>query len=501
MIGRSTRFILAGYSLTLATTCAYAELQVIEDADGQQGLTVFRMTVTPAAESVPALKHRLTLREIDMRAGNAAPFYMRGLAESSLSSKWKGIRQKYGDAADDWYDIDDIPITELPLDKMRDAAARFDNHIKFFIDPASRCKSCDWGLGLEHLRGADIYNLLLPDFQESRAYSRMLMLLARLAIAEQRYDDAIDYLRMNYRMGYHVGQGPFFVCGLVGIAEVGLSNQMLIDLIASPDSPNMYWALAELPEPLVDLRQSVRVEMSLLPRIISSLGEAQAGEFSEKQWSELFHKGFRQVHEVDSSWNMRMLKWVPNDATMRQAIGTSAALLEYPAAKHRLIQSGLLVEKVEEMPVGKVLLLDASREVRRIGDELEKWFYTDYVSAQEGIRQAELERERSSASDGIGGFLTRMLMPALQAVHGANARMGWQINALKTVEALRMHAAANGGFPQTLDEISVVPVPNNPITGEQYVYRLDGSTAVLELPFSDGISGVAWRFELQLAEK
>jgi len=54
-----------------------AELTVIKDADGQQGLTVFKMTVTPAAEPVPALKHRLTLRERELKSGNAATHYSR----------------------------------------------------------------------------------------------------------------------------------------------------------------------------------------------------------------------------------------------------------------------------------------------------------------------------------------------------------------------------------------------------------------------------------------
>ena len=49
--------LLASLSLELR---ARAELEVIEDAEGQQGLTVHRMTVTPAAEPMPALKHRFT---------------------------------------------------------------------------------------------------------------------------------------------------------------------------------------------------------------------------------------------------------------------------------------------------------------------------------------------------------------------------------------------------------------------------------------------------------
>ncbi len=175
-------------------------------------------------------------------------------------------------------------------------------------------------------------------------------------------------------------------------------------------------------------------------------------------------------------------------------------MLVYPEAKQRLIRAGMTAADVEAMPAGQVILLDTSREIRRIGDELEKWFYLDHPLAHQRLSQAAKMLGRQTISDGFGPLLTDLLMPALQAVHTANARMGWHTSALQTIEALRMHAATEGRFPASLDEIVVVPVPKNPVTGQLYVYRLDGETAILELPFSDGIQGVSWRFEIELAK-
>jgi len=62
------------------------------------------------------------------------------------------------------------------------------------------------------------------------------------------------------------------------------------------------------------------------------------------------------------------------------------------------------------------------------------------------------------------------------------------------------YAAETGRFPESLDQIQVVPVPKNPITTHPYLYRLEGKMAILELPFSDGMPGVASRYEIQLAE-
>jgi hypothetical protein len=59
----------------------------------------------------------------------------------------------------------------------------------------------------------------------------------------------------------------------------------------------------------------------------------------------------------------------------------------------------------------------------------------------------------------------------------------------------------DGKLPKTLDEIAAVPVPNNPATDKAFKYRLDGKTAILELPPSDRIAGSNRRYEIQIAAK
>ena len=47
---------------------------------------------------------------------------------------------------------------------------------------------------------------------------------------------------------------------------------------------------------------------------------------------------------------------------------------------------------------------------------------------------------------------------------------------LRIVEAIRMH----GRLPKNLAEITEVPIPSDPGTGEPFSYRLKGDTAILE---------------------
>jgi hypothetical protein len=144
--------------------------------------------------------------------------------------------------------------------------------------------------------------------------------------------------------------------------------------------------------------------------------------------------------------------------------------------------------------------VDAAREYRRIADEQEKWWYVPYRDAQLRIGEFDQAELEDASPLNAGRTMVNLLLPAIQAVHKAQIRFVWRKNALLVLEALRMHAAETGSFPKALYQIQVVPVPLNPITNEPYEYRLEGQTAVLELPFSDGMPGQAKRYEMTLAE-
>ena len=473
-----------------------AELTVVNDAEGQDGLTVYKMTVTPAPEPKPALKHRLTIRPNERQPGNAASHYLRSFAENSLEGPWKRIRDKFGsETIDGWYGID-LPIGELPLAEVREAAGAFDSYVEYFIAPASKCRDCEWGLAEEYLDGTESIFFRLPDAQQSREICRALALRTRLAIAERRYDDAIEHMRMNYQLGQDIARQKFLVCSLIGIAEVGISNKTMIDLIAAPDSPNMFWALTELPRPIVGTREAIRLEMSLGQRIFPELLNIEHTEHSPEEWARLIREGMKAYRDVMISEGQSLPQFEP-------AIGFTslgASLMIYPGAKQRLIQSGLDTTRVDQMAVGQVLLLDASREYRRIADEFEKWWYIDFPQARYRMDQESALFPGNYPQGGFGEMIAALLLPAVQAARKAEMRTEWQLQALRVVEAIRMHAAETGALPQSLGEITVVPPPLNPVTLEPYQYRLDGQTAVLDLPFSDGMSGIAWRFEITLAE-
>ncbi|HYO24014.1 MAG TPA: hypothetical protein VEQ85_03610 [Lacipirellulaceae bacterium] len=463
---------------------AAADVVVQEQTTPEGTSTIYKMTVTPAAEPVPALAHRLVLRELEVKRGNAAPYYYRALLD--VPRLTKALHGKFGDEYAEWTS----PGHGDP-EKLRLAAAMLPESTYASLQTAATRDHSDWGWQLEELRGPDLIAFLLPEVQESRQLSRMLMLKARVALADRRFDEAIDVMRINGSLGRDVAAEPLLICKLVGVAIVAMNHEPLVELIGAPGSPNMYWALTELPEPQIPFRDAVRTELSIGFRMFPFMIDAENQEHSAAEWARLLAQGVAELGSVSNDPPLR-------NELQTQLSAMAVALLSYEPAKQRLVAAGMDPQRVDAMPVGQVIAIDASREYRRITDEIEKWSYLPHREAAQEFRGAWRVLESSRLHGGYGALVAWTLVPGIEAARKAEVRLQWQHDALRIVEAIRMHAAATGKFPATLAEIEIVPIPQNPATGEPYDYQLDGETAVLELPFSDGM-GRSWRFEITLA--
>lgn len=409
---------------------AHAELTVVKQKVDEGILTIYRLTVTPAPEPDPPLRHRLTMREIDLKPGNAATHYLRAFPEFGFETLLKSVAEKYGKEFHDWNRATEVPLGELPLAKARAAAASFDSVVDHFIAPATVRRDCDWGLGVQEMRGPEIVELLLPEFQASRSLSRILALRTRVAIAEGDYDRALEQLRMNYRLAENVGRAPLLVCSLVGLAEAFISDQQVLELMAAKDSPNLYWAIAELPHPIVDVRKAVRFEMSLGLRVFPFLIDAETATHSPEEWARMFAEALSQTGKL-TGVATGFSRFSPE---FRQAAAAGLAMLQYPDAKRRLIEGGIAADRVALMPVGQVIAVDGHREYRRVADEIEKWMHVPYHTARKWERAYPFDVTGvASVTRGYGYMLAAMLLPAVDAARSAEVRLEWHQRAMSTL--------------------------------------------------------------------
>ena len=492
-------FVFAWLGCLLACTSLFAaplapQLKLTQQRTDEGTLHLYQMTVTPAAEPVPAFRHRLTVMPHETKSGNAVTRLLRCLGENTLKNIYKYVYDELGDDFDDSYTSSD----QIPLDKLKDIDGKLDLLVEHYVKSSAYSREIDWGIEEEDFRGIETISFLLPTAQETRNISRLLMIRARMQIAERRYDDAIETLKLNFRVARTVSEMKFLVSGLIGIAEVGMGHRVIADLIAAEDSPNLYWALAELPTPMIDLRESMRMEAFIFMRLFPSLMDVESKQLTSQEWAAEYRKLFEYSPVLNGlvSGNSS-----PAGLKYSQLAAVPLGIVNYPSAKRRLVEQAKMdPEVVEQMSVGQVLLIDTVGEYQRLANDFEKSLYLPSREAAENIEKAETKLRQAVTSLNPGQLFADLLLPATQQVLSAQLRAEWERRGLQVVEAIRMHLAQTGELPKSIEDITVVPVPVNPATGKKFVFWLDGDKAVVDLPFSDGFPGVARRFEIQVAK-
>jgi hypothetical protein len=457
-------------------------LGISSSATAQSGLpepkpTIIRLKVDPAAEPRPALKYRLMTRLSERKPGNAAPFYYRAILAFTQANdlSHRGGGKSLDAQLSDWMST---PIEKFPIAEVKQVIQRHSRVLEDLTTAANR-EECNWDWRVQDLEGTKGFEFLLGEIQESRGLARLLAVKARLEIAEHRYDDAVETLRIGNQLASAVAKSPFLITGLVGVAIASFLDDEVHALIGAPGSPNLYWALTELPSPQIDLRPSIEFEMSFPFRVFPWLKNPEMALHSPEQWAEIISKGMQAALSVDN----------PGATPYWQAqlMTTAVALRGYTRAKQELIASGYDRSKIEQMPVGQVLAIHEAALCRQIPDEIRKW---TLVPFPEGGRRAHAAEEKLIHERLIGPVarsretlpILSLFLPATPSGYAAMIRREASLAGDRVIEAVRMQAAHDGGkLPASLAEITVVPVPNNPRTGQPFPYHVDGNRATLEV--------------------
>jgi hypothetical protein len=430
-------------------------------------LTPVKLTIHPAAAPRPALKYLLLPELGDLSHGNAAYLYQRAHSPELVT---RVLRSPDFMKMFDWLDtpLKDFPILKakglLPTNALRE------------VDLAARREYCDWEL-VDRLK-KEGYHLLLPDIQGFRNFASFLALRARIEIYEKQFDKAVYTLQTGFALGTHVAEGPILITSLVGMAIVHVMTRQMEEMIQVPGSPNLYWALTALPRPLIPLRKALEGEKLWLDAQFPELRTIETKVLSPQQQETLVERLDRFNAEMyagsgESKWERRL--------------GTLAIAMKiYPAAKRALIAEGRKRADVEALPVLQVVLIHSLRQYREISDDVHKWLSFPYLELRQHVAEAHQRLKQARSSLNCLPFLIDTL-PAIHKVFDAQARLDRKIAALRVIEALRLHAAANDGkLPASLGDVKEVPIPLDPVTNKEFVYKADGDEATLYGPPASG---------------
>lgn len=198
------------------------------------------LTIHPAKSPKPEQKYQLLVKADEQNDADAAPLY-----EKAVQTLPEDLNM---DEIEQWLKI---PPDELPLKKVQSTLQRLEPALKL-LEQAARCKRCEWPYLYD--------DELSENLREHRRLLFLLALKVRLQIAQGRYDDALDSVQSGFAMAKHLGNDPVLLRGLVGIGIAAHMCRRLEQFVQGPDAPNLYRALLDLPQPLIDLSKQVEWE-------------------------------------------------------------------------------------------------------------------------------------------------------------------------------------------------------------------------------------------------
>jgi len=172
------------------------------------------------------------------------------------------------------------------------------------------------------------------------------------------------------------------------------------------------------------------------------------------------------------------------DVPFQGLLPVGLVMMHYSDAKEFLARKGYSQERIEAIPAAQVVLIYQKQEYLEIMDNFFKWFEIPYYKAQTHLKEAEKRLDDHHRTKGIKVNLFTTLLPAMSRIAFLQARLDRNIALLRTIEAIRMFAAEHSGqLPGSLTEITSVPIPSDPVTGKDFIYRrVDGRNARLEAP-------------------
>jgi len=465
-----------------------------------------KLTIRPTAAPVPALKYRLLPERRELVAGNAALFYHRAIEEMieiRLRTTIKAQAEKKTPAqinAEDQKLQAELsqPLASFPKEMIRGYLERYANCLRE-IELGARRESCDWGF-----RNRDEgITLNLSDVQETRSLGRLVVLKIRLELAEGRIDSAIHWLRTGLALGRHVGESTTLIQSLVASAIISQMMDPLEELIQLPGAPNLYWALANLPRPFVDITEALEVERQILEKEIPALKTLASAPWSVEQ-ARAFADELKQKYTLLTGEG----PFVSSPTTRpgmkdlgQHVLFTSIVARTYPTAKRELIARGMPASTVEAMPTIQVVALHSYRLYEEARDDIFKWAGLPYLLGHEGMRQAS-HNPRLGWNTLKSGIPFVLILPAIQSVYVVPARVDRRLDVIQAIEAIRLYASGHDGkLPPNLEAISEAPVPMDPATGKPFGYRLDDDKASLTAPPPPGwnIPQFKVHYELKLS--
>jgi hypothetical protein len=469
-----------------------------------------KLTIHPKRETKPSLKIQLLPDPTDQLEGNAAVYYLKamGFLEqntardrlSELKKKGEERAKAEGKNAMDFppYSYLELRPEEYPKEEVRE----YLNLHAFQVTSLREARRFrDFSMHRNLQLSDNPIGYLLPEMQAIRELARNQRIRCRLAIAENRIDDAIEIIGQQVTMSRHIGMDDFLVSYLVGCAVLGIAIEDTMLLQEHAECPNLYWAFAQLPSPLLDTDRCVAFEGQFIYLQIPKMKNVDTVPKSPEYWTEFVADFAKRTADIDlynEGNDTAIVSKVQGEKrveSIRESIAENV-----PQAKQYLLERGILTKDSMETYPNEQLVFLAMRDYYDVfRDDYFKWLHAPYSVAVEGLKVTNLQMKTKREREEFGWFtgVSSGLLPNIEAFSTAVTRTRQRIAIIQAIEAIRMEGAENGGkLIDALDK-APVPIPNDPFTGKPFSYQVTGDVAVLSSEFP---THAPVRIELQFAK-
>ena len=197
------------------------------------------------------------------------------------------------------------------------------------VELGARRQSCDW----EFDSRSEGLELNMSELQEMRTLARLIAVRVRVAVLENKLDEAIDWLQTGLAMARHVSQGPIFIQSLIGLALCGQLTRPMEELIQDPGCPA---STGRWPIRPVRSSTSIRPWRANVTSWRRSFPSSASSMASPGAWRSRGHcrRAGDQVLQARGLGTADRSDWLPK-------LGLAAIVAQaYPEAKRALIAQG-----------------------------------------------------------------------------------------------------------------------------------------------------------------
>ena len=203
------------------------------------------LTFWPAKATETAQKYRLLPTKEEQIDADAVALYQKAI--HSLPQDYQSKQFS------DWRSL---PPDQLPVEQVESALTKLKPTLDL-LNQAARSKECNWPF----IKPEQAQNQqFMDELSKYRQFAFIFDVQSKLQIAQGRYAQALETLKTSNAIANQLGNAPTLIQGLVGIAIAAVNQKRIEQWIQSDNAPSLYWALEDLPQPLVDVKKAIKIE-------------------------------------------------------------------------------------------------------------------------------------------------------------------------------------------------------------------------------------------------